>query len=82
MIICKRNFPRIVRSVGANARRRGALKARPFLSPRHRPGNGIQNEIEPCRGGMPTVHAHRAASYGAPSGLRIWGMPGTQGTAP
>ena len=75
------SWGRLPAGLVANARRRGALKARPFLSPGHRPGNGIQNEIEPCRGGIPPVHRHRAARYGAPLGLRIWGMPSTQGAA-
>ena len=54
-----------------NARRLGALKARQFLSPGRRPGNGIVNEIEPYRGGIPTVHGRCPGlrDY-APSGLR------------
>jgi hypothetical protein len=42
-----------------NARQLGALKARQFLSPGHRPGNGIVTESEPYRGGIPTVHGRR-----------------------
>ena len=53
----------------ANARRLGALKARQFLSPGHRPGYGIVNEIEPYRGGISTVHGRRT-----PGIVPLWGL--------
>ena len=54
------SWGRLPAGLVANARRRGALQARQFISPGQRPGNGIVNEIKPCRGGIATVHGQRA----------------------